>query len=77
MSQMNKRIKQEQQQDEDKSVVVIEWIDPIFLGGNWMPELIQNAGGVSLLAKPNQHSTVVTCDEIMKANPNYVIVAPW
>jgi len=37
-------------------VAAIEWLGPLMAGGNWMPELIEIAGGRSLLALPGQHS---------------------
>src|SRR3954466_16193648 len=38
------------------TVAAIEWLAPLMAGGNWMPELIEIAGGRSLFAKPGEHS---------------------
>lgn len=54
----------------------LEWIDPIFVGGNWMPELIEMAGGNNLFGKPGEHSPVMAWDEIVKADPDVLIVCP-
>ncbi len=58
------------------SVVFIEWIDPIFAGGNWMPELIARAGGVSLLGEAGAHSSVYTLQDLMEVNPDVIVIAP-
>ncbi len=57
-------------------VAMIEWTDPIFAGGHWVPEMIRRAGGVDVLAKPGDHSKVVAAAEVAAANPEIVIVAP-
>src|SRR5256714_6526118 len=38
------------------TVAAIEWLGPLMAGGNWMPELIEIAGGSSLFAQPGEHS---------------------
>jgi iron complex transport system substrate-binding protein len=55
---------------------VIEWTDPIFAAGHWVPEMISRAGGVDVLAKPGEHSTTRTLDAVREANPDVVLVAP-
>jgi iron complex transport system substrate-binding protein len=57
-------------------VAVIEWTDPIFAAGHWVPEMISRAGGVDVLAKPGEHSTTRTLDAVREANPDVVLVAP-
>jgi iron complex transport system substrate-binding protein len=37
-------------------VASIEWIDPLMAGGNWMPELVEMAGGENLFGQAGQHS---------------------
>ena len=58
------------------SVVCIEWIDPLMTAGNWVPELVELAGGESLLAAKGEHSPYVKWDSIRKRNPDVIIVAP-
>jgi hypothetical protein len=41
-------------------VAVIEWGDPIYAAGHWVPEMVKRAGGVDVLAKPGEHSVVKT-----------------
>ena len=44
--------------------------------GNWMPELVEMAGGVDLLGEPGKHSGYLTWTELVKADPEVIIVAP-
>ncbi len=58
------------------TVALIEWIDPLMAGGNWMPELVELAGGKNLFGEPGQHSQVMSWKEIADANPDIIVVAP-
>ncbi len=57
-------------------VAAIEWIEPLMLSGNWMPQLIQMAGGVQPLAQAGRHSTYNSWEEIRGFDPEVVIVMP-
>jgi len=57
-------------------VAMIEWTDPVFAGGHWVPEMIRRAGGTDVLASAGAHSQVVTMEAIAAASPEIVIVAP-
>jgi iron complex transport system substrate-binding protein len=57
-------------------VIVIEWTDPVFVAGHWVPEMIRRAGGSDVVGIPGSHSTVVPRDVIMAAQPDIVLVAP-
>ncbi len=57
------------------SVVILEWIDPPFSSGHWSPELVRLAGGVELLGVAGQRSRTVAWDEIVKADPEYLVIA--
>ena len=57
-------------------VAVIEWTEPVFAAGHWVPEMINRAGGEDVLAKPGEHSTTRTHDALREARPDIVIVAP-
>jgi iron complex transport system substrate-binding protein len=57
-------------------VVVIEWTDPLFIAGHWVPEMIRRAGGMDVVGVPGSHSTVVTRDAIRAARADIVLVAP-
>jgi iron complex transport system substrate-binding protein len=55
---------------------LIEWIDPLMAGGNWMPELVQMAGGENLFGVAGQPSPRLGWDEVVVANPDVVLVHP-
>lgn len=57
-------------------VVCIEWLDPIFLAGHWVPDLIAAAGGVDVGAEAGSHSRVVSWEELERLDADVVIVAP-
>lgn len=57
-------------------VAVIEWTDPLYAGGHWVPEQVRRAGGIDVLAVPGEHSLTVTPDRVRDASPDIVIIAP-
>ena len=44
-----------QKQSKKPSVICVEWIDPLMIAANWVPELVDIAGGINLLSKPGSH----------------------
>lgn len=54
---------------------VLEWPDPPFVAGHWVPELVQIAGGDAVLAQPGGRSVPTSWQEIVDADPDVVIVA--
>jgi iron complex transport system substrate-binding protein len=57
-------------------VAFIEWVEPLMAGGNWMPELIEAAGGENLLGEAGRHSGWMQWEELVAADPEVIIVAP-
>jgi iron complex transport system substrate-binding protein len=57
-------------------VAVVEWVDPPFPGGHWVPDLVSAAGGVPVAARPGERSTPITWDEVAAARPDVVVVSP-
>lgn len=57
-------------------VLVLEWSDPAFLGGHWVPEMVEIAGGVHLLSGPNEPSRRASWDEIRASEPEVILLAP-
>ncbi|MGH7469449.1 MAG: ABC transporter substrate-binding protein [Longimicrobiales bacterium] len=57
-------------------VLTIEWVDPVFLAGHWVPELVDFAGGVDVGAEPGAHSREVTLEELDGFQFNHVFVIP-
>lgn len=62
--------------DKHPTVALIEWIDPLMAGGNWMPELVELAGGKNLFGEAGKHAAVMSWKEVAEANPDIIIVAP-
>jgi len=56
-------------------VLVIEWIDPPYVAGHWVPELVAAAGGVDALARPGDRSVTRTWRELKALAPDVVVVA--
>lgn len=57
-------------------VAAIEWIEPLMAAGNWVPELIQIAGGEPLFAAPGQHSPWLDWDALVAADPDVIVMMP-
>ena len=57
-------------------VFVLEWTDPPFGAGHWVPDIITAAGGEPVLCRPGDRSVQTTWDEIAAVTPDVVIVAP-
>jgi iron complex transport system substrate-binding protein len=55
-------------------VVCIEWLDPPFLAGHWIPELVEAAGGTDVGAQAGAHSMRTTWSDIAALRPDLVIV---
>jgi iron complex transport system substrate-binding protein len=54
----------------------LEWADPPFVGGHWIPEMVQLAGGTNLLNEPKQPSRPVTWREVADEAPEVVVFMP-
>jgi iron complex transport system substrate-binding protein len=57
-------------------VVALEWTDPLMSSGNWIPELVELAGGLPLLGVAGQHSPYLEWETLVKADPEVIIVMP-
>jgi iron complex transport system substrate-binding protein len=57
-------------------VLALEWLDPPFAGGHWVPEMIEAAGGADAFARPGDSSRRLTWEEIAAADPDVVVVMP-
>jgi iron complex transport system substrate-binding protein len=62
--------------DSNPTVAYIEWIDPLMAGGNWMPELVEMAGGVNLFGEAGKHSPWMTWEELVTKDPDIIFVSP-
>jgi iron complex transport system substrate-binding protein len=59
-----------------RRVVFLEWTEPLFCAGHWVPQMIEMAGGVDRLGKPGADSERMTWDDVRDSNPEMIIVAP-
>lgn len=57
-------------------VAVIEWGDPIYAAGHWVPEMVKRAGGIDVLAVPGEHSVVKSLAQVQAADPEVLLIAP-
>lgn len=58
------------------SVAAIEWIDPLMAAGNWVPELIDIAGGIATAGEAGAHSPWLAPDQLTAADPDAIVVMP-
>ncbi|HWC35311.1 MAG TPA: cobalamin-binding protein [Mycobacteriales bacterium] len=57
-------------------VVVVEWTDPPFCAGHWVPDMVDAAGGRALLGRPGENSQRISWEDVAAAKPEVVVVAP-
>ena len=57
-------------------VACLEWLDPLFAAGHWVPEMVACAGGVDVLGTPGSPSRQITWEQVQEANPDVLIIMP-
>lgn len=57
-------------------VAALEWLDPPYCAGHWLPEMISAAGGVDALAEPGEHSRRIRWSDVRAAEPDVVVAMP-
>ncbi|MGB2923806.1 MAG: cobalamin-binding protein [Limnothrix sp.] len=62
--------------DQRPKVAAVEWIDPLMGGGNWLPELIEIAGGENVLGQQGEHSPYISWETLLEKNPDIVVIMP-
>ena len=58
------------------TVICVEWIEPLMAAGNWVPDLVQIAGGKDLLGIPNAHTPKIKMSQLVEADPDKIIDMP-
>ena len=78
VNSLQKRIKIIQNSKNKKipRVLAIEWIEPFFTAGHWIPGMIELAGGINLISKTGEHSRRMNIDEVLNSNPDIIILMP-
>ena len=56
--------------------LVLEWLDPPFTPGHWLPDVVRAAGGEALLGRPGQRSVATDWETVRASRPEVVILAP-
>ena len=57
-------------------VLCLEWLDPMFVAGHWVPEMVEMAGGVDGVGRPRKDSYVIEWPEVVDAAPDVIAVMP-
>jgi iron complex transport system substrate-binding protein len=57
-------------------VFCMEWLDPVYCGGHWVPEMVRIAGGVDALGREGGDSVRVSWDDVRKWDPEVLVVMP-
>lgn len=57
-------------------VAVVEWGDPIFTGGHWVPEMIAKAGGIDVIGTAGAVSKTITLTQLRASAPDLLVIAP-
>jgi iron complex transport system substrate-binding protein len=58
------------------TVACLEWIEPLMAGGNWVPELVEMAGGINLFGVAGKHSPWLEWNELCRHDPDRIVVMP-
>lgn len=58
------------------SVACIEWLDPLMAAGNWVPELVELAGGLNLFGEAGKHSPWLNWEAIQEHDPAVIVLMP-
>jgi iron complex transport system substrate-binding protein len=57
-------------------VLCLEWLDPLFQGGHWIPEMVELAGGEPVLATAGEKSVRISWEQVVAADPEVIVVMP-
>jgi iron complex transport system substrate-binding protein len=58
------------------SVACVEWLDPLMAAGNWVPEMVELAGGRDVLGLPGRHSAWLEWNNLAQADPDVILLMP-
>jgi iron complex transport system substrate-binding protein len=62
--------------EEHPTVAALEWLDPVYVGGHWVPQMIELAGGIDALGMPGEKSRTAEWDEVAAVQPEVVVCMP-
>ena len=75
LSQLRKAAPLRSTSHQTPRTVVVEWLDPLFLAGHWVPELVTAAGGHDVGAHPGDHSHPRPWSDLFELKPDIILVA--
>lgn len=64
------------QRSERPRVLCLEWLDPFYVGGHWVPEMVVKAGGEDVLGRAGEPSFRVTAEQIAESRADVIVVMP-
>ena len=59
-----------------QTVAAIEWLEPLMAAGNWIPELVEMAGGENLFGTAGQHAPWMSWEQLLAADPDTIVALP-
>jgi len=59
-----------------RKVMVMEWLNPIYNSGHWIPCQVTQAGGIDMLSNPSGYSEIIPWQKVMQYNPEVLVIAP-
>ena len=59
-----------------RRVICLEWLDPPYVAGHWVPEMVRRAGGIDVLGRAGQPSFRVEWEAILQTQPDVIVVMP-
>jgi len=61
---------------EHPRVACLEWLEPLMAAGNWMPELVEMAGGKNLFGEAGTHSPWMSWEDLCESDPDIIVILP-
>lgn len=61
---------------EKPRIACIEWLSPLMIAGNWIPEIIEIGGGTPVLTEAGKHSSYIDFQDILQADPDIILIMP-
>ena len=71
-----RRVRERVRDRERPRVYAMEWLDPPFSAGHWVPEMVEIAGGDEVLGKRGSKSERITPERILEAQPEIIVLMP-
>jgi len=57
-------------------VVCLEWLDPLYVAGHWVPEMVERAGGIDAMGSSGRPSFRVQWEDVIAAKPDVIVIMP-